>query len=330
MKSQGPQLFPMMPRQWTPVVPLSALGEGPIPLEIAGEKLVAFESGDDQWTVLLDRCPHRGAALSLGRVLPEGTLQCRYHGWRFGAGGQCQRVPFNDLNDAALARIRATAIPSRMAAGCLWIYTGTDTDTEPALPDTLQGPPREFGTYQQEWQAHWTRAVENFIDFTHPPYAHRDTIGAYSHDFAERGGTAQVEIEEQDWGLTMMNFMGSRRFGFRLDWYAPNMTCLHFGPGHQLHVYSIPVNATRTRVMTVRALPQGHDQADWEARAAGIDHQILDEDRLIVESQPGDIADATDEISVATDAPTVRFRRWYHQHVLRADQPQPITRSTVQ
>ena len=66
---------------------------------------------------------------------------------------------------------------------------------EPILPTALQGPPGQFGTYQQEWSAHWTRAVENFIDFTHPPYAHRDTIGAYSYDFAERGGTAEIDVE---------------------------------------------------------------------------------------------------------------------------------------
>jgi phenylpropionate dioxygenase-like ring-hydroxylating dioxygenase large terminal subunit len=331
MGPESPSLFAMMPGQWTPALPLSRLDSAPVAFEIAGEQLVAFPSGDDDWTVLIDRCPHRGAALSLGRLLPDGTLQCRYHGWRFGRGGQCQRVPFNELSDAALAKITATAVPSRQAAGCLWIYTGTHTDSEPALPDSLQGPAHQFGTYHQEWEAHWTRAVENFIDFTHPPYAHRDTIGAYTHDFAESGGTAHVEIEDRDWGLVFMNFMGSRRYGFQLDWYAPNMTRLHFGPGHQLHVYSIPINARQTRVMTVRALPAGQDQAAWEARAASIDHQILNEDRTIVESQPGDVADAVDEISVASDAPTVRFRRWYRELLLAAgDQPKPITRSTVQ
>ena len=60
-------------------------------------------------------------------------------------------------------------------------------------------------------------------------------------------------------------------------------------------------------------------------------HQILDEDRTIVESQPGDVADAVYEISVASDAPTVRFRRWYKELLLAADdQPNPVTRSTVQ
>ena len=306
-------MFAMMPGQWTPALPLAGLDGNLQSLEIAGERLVAFRSNDAPWQVLLDRCPHRGAALSLGKVTADGALQCRYHGWRFDGAGQCLKVPFNDLTATALAKIRATAIPCRELAGCLWVYTGIEASDEPALPPQLEGPARQFGTYSQEWSAHWTRAVENFIDFTHPPYAHRDTIGAYSYEFAERGGTAEVDIEEHATGMTMTNFMGRRSHGFQAEWYAPNMTQLHFGPGNALHVYSIPVNGSHTRVLTVRALPPGEDPVQWSKRAAAIDHHILDEDRLIVESQPGDVAEADHEISVATDAPTVHFRRWYRR-----------------
>jgi hypothetical protein len=61
--------------------------------------------------------------------------------------------------------------------------------------------------------------------------------------------------------------------------------------------------------MTVRRLPPGHDAAAWTAQRAAVDNTILDEDRGIVESQPGPVNDL--EISVATDAPCVAFRRWY-------------------
>ena len=139
-------------------------------------------------------------------------------------------MPFNELSDAVMAKLRANAVPSRELAGCLWVFTGLASDSDPVLPESLQGEPTGFGTYYQDWQAHWSRAVENFIDFTHPPYAHRDTIGAYSLGFAERGGIATVDVEAQAHGMTMTNYMGDRRFGFRADWYAPNMTRLHFGP----------------------------------------------------------------------------------------------------
>jgi phenylpropionate dioxygenase-like ring-hydroxylating dioxygenase large terminal subunit len=304
-------MFDLLPNQWTPALPLTEFEWHPMPVEVAGEALVLFRDAEDVACALIDRCPHRGAALSLGQVTDAGELQCGYHGWCFRGDGSCARVPLNKPGKRALAKIRATAIPTRELAGAVWVFTGTKPRGEPMLPESLQGPAEEYGTYSQEWDAHWTRAIENFIDFAHPPYLHRETIGAYSHEFAESGGIARVELEETAFGFTTMNYFGGRSFGFQLDWYTPNLSCLHFGPGHELHVFSIPLDAGRTRVMTVRQLPPGTDPVRYAKRAADVDHVILDEDREIVESQPGDVSLARDEISVATDRPTVYFRQWY-------------------
>ncbi|MBN8280027.1 MAG: aromatic ring-hydroxylating dioxygenase subunit alpha [Gammaproteobacteria bacterium] len=308
-------MFPLLLGEWTPAVPLGELTGNPQAVEVAGERLVVVRDGDGAWHALLDRCPHRGAALSLGTVMDDGTLQCRYHGWRFRGDGACTKVPLNDLTAKAVGAIRATAVPVLELAGALWVHTSildpANPPPPPELPASLAGPPREYGTYSQVWQAHWTRAVENFIDFAHPSYLHRATIGAWTHDYAEGGAVATVEVEPESWGFRTLNYFGNRRQGFRVDWYRPNQTVLHFGAGTsgKLHVFSIPVSADRTRVMTVRRLPPGMDLAAWNARAAAVDHTILDEDRVVVESQAGPVDDAG-EISVGTDAPSVAFRRW--------------------
>jgi phenylpropionate dioxygenase-like ring-hydroxylating dioxygenase large terminal subunit len=312
-------VFELLPRQWTPVLPLTELRQNPQGAEVAGTGLVFFRDASGSWSGLVDRCPHRGARLSLGTVTAEGTLQCRYHGWRFRGDGRCTRIPLNEVSDAALRRAGAIAVPVRALAGALWVYTAPRAEVEPdppALPASLTGPAEQFGTYSQHWSAHWTRAVENFIDFAHPSYLHRETIGAWTHDYAESGGLAQVEVTERAWGLETLNYFTSRRQGFRVDWYRPNLSVLHFGGSGEgkLHVFSIPVDATHTRVMTVRRLPAGADPATWAARAEAIDHTILDEDRVVVESQAGPVADQT-EWSVPSDAPTVAFRRW-HQEML--------------
>lgn len=41
----------------------------------------------------VDRCPHRAAALSEGRMTASGHLQCAYHGWTFGRDGSCLNIP---------------------------------------------------------------------------------------------------------------------------------------------------------------------------------------------------------------------------------------------
>jgi phenylpropionate dioxygenase-like ring-hydroxylating dioxygenase large terminal subunit len=310
----------LLRRQWTPVLPLVELTRNPQAVELAGEKVVVFRGSDGQWQALLDRCPHRGAALSLGEVTDDGSLQCRYHGWRFRGDGVCSRIPLNDLTPKAVASISATALPVAELAGALWIYTGVRNDEvpPPVLPPSLQGNPRQFGTYSQLWSAHWTRAVENFIDFAHPSYLHRDTIGSWTHAYAEGGAVATVEVEPESWGFRTLNYFGNRRQGMRVDWYRPNLSIVHFGGSAEslLHVFSIPVTANRTRVMTVRRLPPGTDGAAWSARAASMDNTILDEDRVVVESQVGPVDDAG-EISVGTDAPSIAFRRW-HREMLAA------------
>ena len=319
-------MFTRFANQWTPVLPVTELKDNPQAVEVAGEPLVLFQDADGDWHALRDYCPHRGARLSLGVVTPEGALRCGYHGWRFAGDGRCLAAPLNDLNTAALAKIRARALPTRVIGGAVWVYTATDPDAavpEPLLPDSLLGPADEYLTYKQEWAAHWSRAQENFIDFAHPPYLHEQTIGAWMHDFAEQGGTARVDADETDFGMIMTSYVGSNTSGFQLHWYAPNLSILHFGwtPYNWLHVFSIPVNETQTRVMTVRRMQSAEQVQAYLAQAGGTDNRILDEDKVIVESQRGDVLADPDEISVATDKPTLVFRNWYKRLVNENGRP---------
>jgi phenylpropionate dioxygenase-like ring-hydroxylating dioxygenase large terminal subunit len=305
-------MFERFANQWTPVLPIRDITSNPLATELAGERLVLFSDGS-RWHALLDHCPHRGARLSLGAVTDGGHLRCPYHGWQFDGAGACTQIPLNSVNAAGMARAAATALPTREIAGCVWVYTGTAAPHEPQLPAALTDPDGGYVTYTQEWQAHWTRAVENFVDFAHPPYLHERTIGAWSRPFADSGGQAYIDIEPTDFGMTVMNYFGSRRHGFRLEWHRPNMSVLHFGQSaaNRLHVFSIPLNEQRTRVMNLRWIPAGSNAAAASQQAGQVDHPILDEDRVIVESQSGDVLSDPREVSVGTDQPSLVFRRYY-------------------
>ena len=78
-------------QNWWPVSALNALDTSkPNGLQVLGKHLVAvWNQADSTWTVLDDRCSHRFAPLSEGRVLhpEEGSqdpscVQCAYHGWQ--------------------------------------------------------------------------------------------------------------------------------------------------------------------------------------------------------------------------------------------------------
>ncbi|MGH9046741.1 MAG: Rieske 2Fe-2S domain-containing protein, partial [Acidimicrobiales bacterium] len=63
----------------------------PIRAVLLGVPLVLYRSAGEV-VCFVDRCPHRRAPLSLGTCDGE-TLQCAYHGWRFGGDGHCTEIP---------------------------------------------------------------------------------------------------------------------------------------------------------------------------------------------------------------------------------------------
>ena len=82
--------------QWYPVHFAQDLPEGkPQRVYIFDEPIVILKRPGEQGVVALkDRCPHRAAALSEGRMTPDGQLQCAYHGWSFdGESGICTNIP---------------------------------------------------------------------------------------------------------------------------------------------------------------------------------------------------------------------------------------------
>lgn len=59
---------------------------------LAGEPIVLARDGEKIFA-LRDVCPHRAVPLSAGCV-KSGTVECPYHGWRFGlSDGQCKEIP---------------------------------------------------------------------------------------------------------------------------------------------------------------------------------------------------------------------------------------------
>src|SRR4051812_28500631 len=70
----------------------SELEDRPRPATLQGVPLVLFRGEGGRPGALEDRCPHRNAPLTAGRV-KQGHLECAYHGWRFDQAGRCRAVP---------------------------------------------------------------------------------------------------------------------------------------------------------------------------------------------------------------------------------------------
>jgi phenylpropionate dioxygenase-like ring-hydroxylating dioxygenase large terminal subunit len=78
--------------QWYALTAARNVGATPLALERLGERLVLWRDAHGTVHVQEDRCPHRGARLSQGRV-NDGTIVCSYHGIAIDADGRIASVP---------------------------------------------------------------------------------------------------------------------------------------------------------------------------------------------------------------------------------------------
>ncbi|PSB56441.1 hypothetical protein C7B61_20570, partial [filamentous cyanobacterium CCP1] len=308
-------VFKMFPNFWTPVLPVSEVGRVPVAVELAGESIVLYRSPVDEFAAFLDRCPHRGAPLSRGQVLEDGCLQCPYHGWQFASDGACTHVPFNALNSDQRSKLSVVSFPTRVIAGMLWIFTGTENALEPQLPPSLLEPNDRYIIHHEIWNAHWTRAIDISLDYLHIPFVHRNSFGSEFHDPAHQDAIAQISVTATANGMAVTNQLNTLPDGIEIYWHQPNQVVLKLDLGGmplRPHLFAIPINSQQMRFMQVVLPNPGIDRSNFdfdEFFAASLD------DRIMAESQIGEIPNTNEGCNVPTDEPSLRFRRWYYRTV---------------
>src|SRR5574338_468475 len=72
---------------------------------ILGEPVVLYRRADGGPVALEDRCCHRQAPLSRGKLIGD-IVQCPYHGLQFAPDGRCVKVPSQERVPPS-ARVRA-------------------------------------------------------------------------------------------------------------------------------------------------------------------------------------------------------------------------------
>lgn len=148
--------------------------------EILGEPVLLGRTHAGKAFALRDICPHRAVPLSAGRqVDTDGapTVECPYHGWRFGVGdGVCRHMPSLVPDQTYEAeRIRVRNFPTHEGSGAVFIFVAADARaTEASIP------PPEFGALPEKpkfvvtriFNATMDNAVVGLMDPAHVPFVH--------------------------------------------------------------------------------------------------------------------------------------------------------------
>ena len=149
----------------------------------------------DTWQVFEDRCPHRLAPLSEGRISESGLLECPYHGWAFSGEGSCEVIPQQQPEGEAHTSARACvkSYPTAIAQELLFVYPGVKSNapkTPVPIIEPIEEDPEAWVCLNifRDLPYDALTLLENVIDASHIPYTHHKTVG-------NRDNVAPLELE---------------------------------------------------------------------------------------------------------------------------------------
>ncbi|CAN7537350.1 aromatic ring-hydroxylating dioxygenase subunit alpha [Phenylobacterium sp. LjRoot225] len=238
--------------------------------EILGEPVMLGRSPAGQVFALKDICPHRAAPLSAGRFTTEAggaqSVECPYHGWRFGADGGCTAIPsLVDDQTMDVGRIRVRRYQVAESQGLVFVWMASEarreaepTEPAPTFPGVVGGAPKLVD--RMAFDSHIDHAVVGLMDPAHGPYVHQQwwwRSAKSQHEKAKR-------FEPRDAGFSMVRHepsKNSRAYAVlggepltEISFRLPGLRWEHVTVGKR-QVLSLtcltPVHATKTRITQI-------------------------------------------------------------------------------
>jgi phenylpropionate dioxygenase-like ring-hydroxylating dioxygenase large terminal subunit len=179
---------------WFPVAfSEDVTNDKPYGINLLGEPVVLYRDGENRINCVIDKCPHRSAPLSEGKMV-DGKLECLYHGWQFTTGGKCAKVPQakKGSNMANIICAKTKAVHEEL--GFIWVYAGqaSNANVEQIPRNLLHETLKPGWAYFQacvDADLDWTLLVDNLLDFAHIDFTHDGSIG-------NRKDASYVDVQE--------------------------------------------------------------------------------------------------------------------------------------
>ena len=310
---------------WLPVGSKSSLPKTPNVLKIANKDYVVWQNPKTkEWSILINKCSHRLAPLSKGRIdALTGNIECPYHGWQFSKCGKCTRIPQAKKNEIGKS---VKSIPVMETGDVIWgkfDLENANYDKEPnkVFPelDNVEHIISRDLPYGFDY------LVENFMDPAHIPFAHHGLQGIRSDGIhipmniiTSNHDSSKVEVEFCD------RIRGQMRHGV-VSFISP--AYYHFRTGQnknmqqiQLLILITPVSSGNCRIhlafinaKTPKFLPKwlSHSFAN---KFLETDIWLHDCEANVLESNSSSVLKAYD-LPTSSDIGPKAWRKWYTKHM---------------
>jgi len=317
---------PVLLNDWHPVASVQQLAYTPVlGVRVLGQDVVVWRAGETLH-VWPDQCSHRGARLSLGRVV-DHCLSCPYHGWTYDVTGTCVYIPAHpgQTRPGTPVSGKAHIVPYHTAEryGLVWVCLGQPAQDVPPFPEWGQtGYAGAICGPFAHVRAHGPRLIENYLDAAHFPFVHEGVLG--DPDMPELGNyeariTAHgvesdpIEVHQPDpfggtSGRVTYTYHAYRPLTAHFTKHMPSAT-------NGMLLTLTPHDALDTTAWFVVATTARDDadvlQREYTPRIAA----IFEQDRAIVESQRPELLplDLQAELHLRSDRVAIAYRTWLRQ-----------------
>ena len=266
---------------------------------VLDERLVCFRGLDGSATVLRDRCLHRNAPLSDGRVR-EGLLACPYHGWVYDGQGQVVTIPA--MGPMLTQHHCLQPYPAIERDGFVYVRLNREgpVDITPFPMPQYGAPGWKTLRLQNRFQNNVSNCVENFIDIPHTAFVHK---GIFRSSTGERlqacvtrtSGQVHIAYDNERSNLGRYRWFLNPRGGTvrHIDsFYAPNVTSVEYQIGRKVFLITsqaVPVRSNETLVYTDLTYRFGVFNTLAAPFVRRYGQQIIDQDLAILARQMANI-----------------------------------------
>ncbi|MGO9454588.1 MAG: Rieske 2Fe-2S domain-containing protein [Candidatus Binataceae bacterium] len=165
------------------------------------EPIVIYRTSDGTPAALQDRCCHRFAPLSKGRI--EGDdVRCMYHGLKFAPSGRCIEIP-GQPKIPPQACVRRYPIVDKHSGAWIWMGDPAAAD-ESLIPEFvgIDDPRWTMHPGRMDYDANYMLINDNLLDLSHLAFLHRNSFGAaFAGGRSEKWAETRPRITKLERGM---------------------------------------------------------------------------------------------------------------------------------
>lgn len=279
---------------WYPVLASWEVGNSPVGITRLGENIVVWRDEAGKVHALEDRCPHRGARLSLGWNLGN-RVACWYHGVEVRFDGVVEDVPaVASCPMTGADCVKSYHVQETVGGIFIWFGVGDTAPTALELPEQLASDEWSSFLCMADWKVNYQYAVDNVMDPMHGMYLH-----SVSHSMSEGDKVAEMSLRPTKNGFV---FEKDDQSGVNFDWVEYGQTGgawlrlsipyqKKFGPGGSFWIvgFATPIDENNTRVFFWRCRQvEGLQRNIWRflyrTHLEKLHWDVLEQDRIILEN----------------------------------------------